>query len=291
MRYEGKIYRPWMESESLLIQVTTGCSNNNCTFCTMFKDKSFGKRSIEEIFIDIDRARRFYGPVESIFLIDGNVMALKTEFLLKIITKIHAVFPELKNLSLYGELNDLRRKTVEDLKALKKAGLSMVYAGLESGDAVVLQNIKKRMTPEQALAGMAHAKAAGIDVLVSIIFGLGGRTRSNAHIVETTKLLNLMEPEQIAPMALAVQPDSELEQEIHAGQFILPTPAQVLAEEKYLLENLGDFDTYYWGDHGNNLVPHKGRFPALKETFLTQITHAMVHHPAAKQDELVTYAW
>ena len=175
MRYEGKIYRPWMESESLLIQVTTGCSNNNCIFCTMFKDKKFRKRKIE--------------------------------------------------------------------------------------------------------------------VLLSFIFGLGGRERSKEHIVVTTKLLNLMEPEQIAPMALAVQPGSELEAEVQAGEFILPTPAQILDEEKYLLENLGDFDTFYWGDHGNNFVPQKGWLQSSRDTFLSRINQAIEHHPVAKQDELTTFAW
>lgn len=291
MRYEGQIYRPWMESESLLIQVTIGCSNNNCTFCTMFKEKKFRKRRIEEILSDIEMSRRIYPRVESLFLVDGNVMVLKTEFLLTVIDKITQTFPEIKHIALYSELNDLRRKSVAELKALKDAGVSMVYAGLESGDPLVLERIKKRMTPEQALEGMQRAKAAGIEVLLSFIFGLGGRDRSKEHIVKTTDLLNLMEPEQIAPMALAVQPGSELEAEVQTGVFILPTPAQVLDEEKYLLENLGDFDTYYWGDHGNNIVPQKGWLQPSRERFLSTVKEAIEYHPIAKQDELNALPW
>lgn len=246
MRYEGKIYRPWPETESLLIQVTTGCSNNGCTFCTMFKDKTFRKRRIEDIHADIEASRHLYPSVKSVFLIDGNVMVLKTEFLLSVVGKITETFPEVENIALYSELNDLRRKSVIDLKRLRDAGVTLVYAGLESGDPVVLERIRKRMTPEQALEGMKKAKAAGIEVLLSFILGLGGRERSREHIVETTKLLNRMKPEQIAPMALALQPGSELEAQAHAGDFVMPTTAQVLDEEKYLLENLGDFETYYW---------------------------------------------
>lgn len=280
-----------MESESLLIQVTIGCSNNNCTFCTMFKEKKFRKRRIEEILSDIEMSRRIYPRVESLFLVDGNVMVLKTEFLLTVIDKITQTFPEIKHIALYSELNDLRRKSVAELKALKDAGVSMVYAGLESGDPLVLERIKKRMTPEQALEGMQRAKAAGIEVLLSFIFGLGGRDRSKEHIVKTTDLLNLMEPEQIAPMALAVQPGSELEAEVQTGVFILPTPAQVLDEEKYLLENLGDFDTYYWGDHGNNIVPQKGWLQPSRERFLSTVKEAIEYHPIAKQDELNALPW
>lgn len=291
MRYEGKVYRPWIEADSLLIQVTTGCSNNNCTFCTMFKDKKFCKRKIEDIFEDIEMSRRFYYQVESIFLIDGNVMVLKTEFLMKVVNKIKDVFPEIKHIALYSELNDLRRKSVEELKALKESGVSKVYAGLESGDPVILEKIKKRMTPEQALEGMKKAKEAGIEVLLSFIFGLGGREHSREHIIETTKLLNLMKPEEIAPMALTLQPGSELESEVNNGEFILPTPAQILDEEKYLLENLNNFETFYWGDHGNNFVPQKGWLQSSRELFLSRINHAIKFDPVTKQDDLMTIAW
>lgn len=291
MRYEGRIYRPWIEADSQLIQVTTGCSNNNCTFCTMFKDKKFRKRKIDDIFTDIEMLRSFYPKVESIFLIDGNVMVLKTEFLLKVVNKIKATFPEIKNISLYSELNDLRRKSDEELKALKSAGINKVYAGLESGDPIVLEKIKKHMTPEQALEGMRKAKKADIDVLLSFIFGLGGRERSKEHIVETTKLLNLMKPEEIAPIALTVQPGSELEAEVQAGEFILPTPAQILDEEKYLLEHLGNFNTFYWGDHSNNIVPQKGWLKISRASFLSRVNSAIEYDPVVKQEELITFAW
>jgi radical SAM superfamily enzyme YgiQ (UPF0313 family) len=141
------------------------------------------------------------------------VLALKTAFLLKILNKITATFPECSKIALYAGFNDLRRKSVEDLKELKRAGITIAYTGLESGDPVILERIKKGLTPGQAEQGMAKAKAAGIDILVSIIFGIGGKERSREHIVETTRLLNIMKPEQIAPMALAIQPGTELEKE------------------------------------------------------------------------------
>lgn len=290
MTYEGKVYRPWMEANSLLIQVSIGCSNNNCTFCDMFTDKTFRKRKIEDIFADIDKARKLYPSVKSIFLIDGNVMVLKTEFLLQVVTKIKETFPELERLALYSEYNDFRRKTVDQLKQLKAAGVDMAYVGLESGDAVVLDKIKKKMSFEQAVEGAAKAKAAGIEVLASFIFGLGGKYRSKEHIEETVRLLNIIKPEQIAPMALAIQPGTELEREVNAGEFIQATPMQILEEEKYLLENM-DFETYYWGDHGNNISPMKGPFPQVQNMFLNQINTAIKTDPVTKKEILETFAW
>jgi len=291
MYYEGKIYRPWIEAGSLLIQTTIGCTHNKCTFCDMFREKRFRIRKIEEIFKDIDEARHIYPHIESIFLIDGNVLALKTAFLLKILEKITSTIPECNKISLYAGLNDLRRKSVEELTELKQAGLSMAYTGLESGDRVVLERIKKGLTPEQAQEGMAKAKAAGIEILVSIIFGIGGKDRSKEHITETTKLLNLMKPEELAPMALTIQPGTELANQVERGEFIQATPLQILEEEKYLLENMAGFDTMYWGDHGNNIVSSKGSMPGSRDLFLKKIDHAIAEHPVTERDVLLTSPW
>jgi len=291
MKYEGSVYRPWMEADSILLQVTIGCSNNNCTFCTMFQDKKFRKRDIEDVFKDIEDLSRVYPYAESIFLIDGNVMVLGSKYLIKVIKKIKETFPNMKNIALYSELNDLRRKTVEELKEIKEAGLDMAYIGLESGDSQVLENIQKGMSVDQALEGIKKAKEAGIRVLLSFIFGLGGKYRSKEHMVETTRLLNIMKPEEIAPMALAVQPGSVLEQEVNSGKFTLATPAQVLEEERYLLANLENFETFYWGDHGNNIVPQKGFFPKYKERFLKNIEKEIKTSPIVEKEILQTFAW
>ncbi|WP_026957362.1 B12-binding domain-containing radical SAM protein [Aliagarivorans taiwanensis] len=291
MRYEGKIYRPWTEAESVLIQVTLGCSINTCTFCNMFRDKRFTIRDLDDVFQDIEGLRQRYHRVESIFLIDGNVMAARTDCLVKVLNKITATFPEVQNISMYAGFNDLRRKSVEELIKIRQAGLNMVYAGLESGDREVLERIGKRMTPEHAIEGMARAKQAGIRVLASFIFGLGGRERSKQHIEATTALVNQLKPEEIAPMALAIQPGTELEREVEQGRFSLPSPLQILQEEQYLLENLQDFECYYWGDHGNNISPMRGMLPQARHAFLERINHEVATNPITQQQIIQTFSW
>ncbi|GGA76308.1 radical SAM protein [Neiella marina] len=290
MDYQGKIYRPWPEANSLLIQATLGCSNNQCTFCTMFDDKRFKVRDINEVFADIDEARAKYRHVESIFLIDGNVMAVRSELLLKLLNKLTSTFPELKNIALYAGYNDIRRKSIDDLKAFRKAGLSMVYTGLESGDPIVLEKIKKNLKREHVIEGAAMLKQAGIKMLASFIFGLGGKERSKEHIRATTDILNLTQPEEIAPMAIALQPGSELEREAQRGEFVLPSSLQVLEEEQYLLEHL-NFQTYYWGDHGNNISPMKGWLPMHQRAFLSKIEHEIANNPITQQNVIQTFAW
>ena len=94
MRYEGMIYRPPSEAYSLLLQVTIGCSHNKCRFCSMFKDKNFRVRGIEEIFRDIDECRMAYRYVDRVFLCDGDALCLATDKLLAILAYIGKKFPE-----------------------------------------------------------------------------------------------------------------------------------------------------------------------------------------------------
>jgi radical SAM superfamily enzyme YgiQ (UPF0313 family) len=218
-------------------------------------------------------------------------LALKIDFLLKVLHKVTSTFPECTKISVYAGLNDLRRKSVEELKQLKEAGLTKVYAGLESGDTETLALINKGLTPEQATEGMAHAKAAGIEVLLSIIFGIGGKIRSREHIIKTTNLLNVLQPEELAPMALTIQPGTILQQQVESGEFIQATPLQILEEEKYLLENIENFKMMYWGDHGNNIETLKGLLPPCREHFLKKIDEAIAHHPVTRQEILQTVPW
>ncbi len=292
MEYQGKIYRPWMEAESLLIQVTIGCSHNTCTFCTMFSDKRFSLRPIGDIFRDIEEAGYLYGhyDIRSVFLIDGNVLVVKTSTLLRIIEKIRECIPSCRRVAMYAAFNDLRRKSVEELRALREAGLDIVYAGLESGDADILQRVKKHLTAEQAMEGMAHAKEAGLPVHSSLIFGLGGKEKSQQHIEATAALLQKLRPEEISTLSLSVQPDSELEKEVQAGLFTQATPLQLLQEEKYLLEHI-DFPTLYWGDHGNNIVSKRGYLPEKQAEFIALVDDAIAHHPLSKSDSYHPSPW
>ncbi len=290
MEYEGKVYRPWMEADSFLLQVTYGCSHNSCTFCTMFDDKKFAVRPLAGIFRDIEKAARQYYGIRSIFLIDGNVLVVKTEILLQILEKIKECIPSCRRVAMYAAFNDLRRKSVEELRALREAGLDIVYVGLESGDPDILKRVKKHLTPKQAREGMAKAKEAGLPVHTSLIFGLGGREESEKHIHATAALLQQLKPEEISVLSLSVQPDSELEEEVLAGRFTQASPLQLLQEEKYLLEHI-DFQTLYWGDHANNLVSKRGYLPERQQEYIALLNDAIAHHPLSKSDTYHPRPW
>ena len=129
MRYEGNIFRPPSEAYSLLVQVTIGCTHNKCTFCSMYKDKKFRVRDLNEVLEDLAWARATYRKVERIFLCDGDALALTNAKLLPILNFIREQFPECQRVTVYARVTDILRKTDEELKALRAAGLTMVYVG------------------------------------------------------------------------------------------------------------------------------------------------------------------
>ena len=92
-------------------------------------------------------------------------------------------------------------------------------------------------------------------------------------------------------MVLTIQPGTVLKKQVESGEFIQATPLQILEEEKYLLENLEDFNMLYWGDHGNNIETLKGMLPSKKDFFLHKIDEAIAHHPITKKDVLQTSPW
>ena len=170
MRYEGTVYRPPSEARSLIVQVTIGCAHNKCTFCTMYKDKTFRIRKKEEVLEDFQMAYDAYGDrIRRIFLADGDALVVKTPDLLEILAFIRQRFPSAERVTSYGTPGDILRKSEEELKALAAAGLDMVYMGAESGDAVTLERIRKGVTREEVIEAGKKLRRCGIKSSITLI--------------------------------------------------------------------------------------------------------------------------
>ena len=232
MRYEGTVYRPPSEAGSLIIQLTIGCARNTCTFCNMYKDKSFRIRPLEEVVEDLDMARQYYSriAVRRIFLADGDALIVKTKDLLYILEKCHAYFPEVERISVYGAPKDILQKTPEELRQLKAAGLDMVYMGLESGDNAVLQDVKKGVTAEEMIEAGQKVRAAGMTLSMTVISGLGGKKRWQSHAKESARVISAIKPEYVGFLTLMIEPGTELYDQHNRGEFELLDPQEVLDE-------------------------------------------------------------
>ena len=276
MRYEGAVYRPPSEAGSLIIQLTIGCARNKCTFCAMFKDKQFRVRKLDEVVAELIDARQYYRDykVRRIFLADGDALIVKTEDLLYILDKIHELYPECERISAYGAPADVNMKTDEELAKLKAAGLDMIYMGAESGDDIVLRDVKKGVTSEEIATAGLKLKKAGMIVSITLISGLGGKERLKEHTINSAKLISIIKPEYVGFLTLMVEPGTELYNDYQAGKFQLLGPVEVMQELKIFIENVDSEGTVFRANHASNYVPLKGTFNKDNKKMLEQIEKA-----------------
>jgi radical SAM superfamily enzyme YgiQ (UPF0313 family) len=274
VRYEGQIYRPPCEANSLIIQVTIGCPWNRCTFCGMYKDKKARVRPLDEVLEDLEEARRFYRRVPSLFLADGNTISLPTSELLTLLERAHELFPELEHVGTYGGTRYINQKSVEELVTLREAGLSIVYLGLESGDGEVLRRVKKGVTPEEMIAAGQRLKEAGFPVSLYYLVALGGTERWREHAEGTARVVNAIGPDILRPRTLYIEEGTPLWHQRRRGDFVEASPREALQEVRRLLE-LIEVPLALVSDHITNYLPLYGRLPEDREKLLAALDRTL----------------
>ncbi len=278
MRYDSDLlYRPPGEWKSYLLQCTIGCSNNQCTFCGMYKEKKFRIRPTQDILEDIDMARAYYGPgLQRVFLMDGDAIIIKTEDLLRILRKLYDTFPALEKVTLYAGPRSTLSKTPEELKALHDAGLSRAYLGVESGSDAVLKFIHKGVNAQQMLQAGQRLVEAGIDLWVTIILGITGEGGDwREHILSTAQIINEMKPRHLSAMTFAPAKGTPLGDDVLAGRFKVYGPDHILEECRLLIQHLDVDPLHFTSNHASNYLPLKGSLPQDREKFLSLIDQAL----------------
>ncbi len=269
MRYEGSIYRPPSEARSYLLQCTIGCSHNKCSFCGSYKDKRYRVRDMAEIKADIQMAKKYYGDLEKVFLCDGDALVMETADLLEIIHDLYAAFKSLHHLGVYASPGSILDKSMEDLKALKEAGLTIAYLGVETGDPELLKSIRKGVTYDEMVKAGRKIREAGILLSVTVLLGLAGRSPQTVdHARNTAKILNEINPDFVGALTLMIVPKTELYRKVQRGEFELPNPFEVLDELRILIANMDVQGTEFRSNHASNYLAIKGRFPEDKARML-----------------------
>ncbi len=285
MRYEGSVYRPPSEAYSLIIQVTIGCAHNKCTFCSMFKDKRFRVRKVNEVLEDLDSARKHYRRVDRIFLADGDALVLQNKDLLVILDRIEKLFPECERVGIYGSPQDVLRKSQEELEELREHGIGIIYIGAESGSDKVLQEVNKGAVRAEIIEAVRRIEASDIPASVTFISGLAGKDGWEDHAVQSGTMISEMEPSYVGLLTLITEPGAEMHKEIKERRFQLLTPIEVLKETELLLENTNVSKTcVFRSNHASNYVSLKGDLPQDKERMLRQLRDAMNNADKLKDD-------
>lgn len=285
MRYEGTVYRPPSEAYSLIIQATIGCAHNKCTFCSMYKSKNFRIRSLEEIYQDLYMARNNYKIVKRIFLADGDALAIKTDDLKNILLKIEEIFPECERVGVYGAPKDIIRKSIDELKELKKFGLGIIYLGVESGSEVILKDIKKGAAREEIVEAGRRVKESGIKLSVTLISGIGGQNLWREHALESADVISKIDPDYLGLLTLMVEDGTELKRKVASGEVRLLSPKEVMLETKLLLENIHVSDCVFRSNHASNYVPLGGTLPKEKDEIIKTIDYVLNDYVSFKPEE------
>ena len=273
MKYEGMIFRPPSESDSMILQVTVGCSHNRCTFCGAYQGKRFRIKSFEEIKEDIDEVSSH--EIRRVFLADGDALSIPQKGLLRILSHLRARLKGLERVGIYANAKDILRKDVEELKALKDLGLGILYLGLESGDPEVLKRIKKNATVDQLIRAGKRVKESGISLSVTVILGIGGVERSQRHAAETGKVLSAMDPDYVGALSLMIVPGTPIEKEIETGNLVLPTPFGLIQELETMIKNCHFTHGFFASNHASNYLPLRIQMPEQKEEALKRIREVL----------------
>ena len=276
MHYEGPIYRPPSEADSLLVQATVGCPHNKCTFCMVYKNgPHFKIRDTREIKDDLREARELYGTtVSTLFFPAGNTIAMPTEALEEICRYARHLFPALKRITVYGSSPYIHRKGPQALKRLADAGLNRIHVGLESGDDAILKHIRKGTDRRQQIEAGQWVKAAGIELSLYVIMGIGGQERTHQHAVQTASALNAIDPHFIRLRTFLPKVNTPLLEEIRRGGFRVAGPHAILRETAELIGGL-EVTSRLASDHYTNYINLEGRLPDVKTDLLDRIQAAL----------------
>ena len=277
--YDMPLWRPPSEAQNLIIQATLGCSFNACTFCAMYKTKAYSAKPLDQVFADIDGAAQDWPPdspgARRVFLADGDALTLETDHFLAILQKLRATFPELARVSCYATPLNLNKKSHEELVALKAAGLTLVYLGLESGSDEILKRIHKGSASAMESA-LKRAIGAGLKVSATVILGLGGKALWREHIEQTAALINRQPPKFLSTLQLGLDADMEPRFKDafakRGAPFVWQDDAGVLDELEFLLEKLAPpRAVIFRTNHASNCLALAGTLPKDGPRLLDQV--------------------
>ena len=277
MHYEGDIIRPPSEADSILLQVTVGCSHNKCTFCPTYKNKRFKIKDDAIIEADLDFAARYCQRQTRLFFCDGDALIIPQKRLVAILQTIREKLPWVRRISSYANTKGIRMKTEEELTELKELGLTLLYMGLESGDDQTLAEIKKGADAARMIECGKKVKKLGMKLSITVLLGIAGDdpAKSLAHARATGEVLSAIDPDFVGALTIMVVPGTPLYEAQRRGEWHLPEPLEMLAELREMIAHTNLSSGLFYANHASNYLPIKARLPKDKAATLALIDQAL----------------
>jgi radical SAM superfamily enzyme YgiQ (UPF0313 family) len=275
MHYEGYCIRPPSEADSILLQVTLGCSHNRCTFCGSYRDKRFRIKDNETILSDIRFAAEHMQHEDRLFLMDGDALIIPQKRLLWILERIGDHLPRVKRVGAYANAKSVKLKSPEELTQLRERNLGILYYGVETGDDEIREAIHKGSTARASIEMGRRVKEAGIQLSVTVLLGIGGRDKSLRHARATGELLSAMDPDFVGALTVMLIPGTPLYQDYLSGGFELPDESGFLRELREMISHTNLTRGYFFSNHASNYLPIKAKLPSGKQKALDLIDAAL----------------
>lgn len=285
MHYTNGINRPPYESESAILQVTSGCSHNQCEFCTYYRDCGFKVSPLSEVREDLEELKRSRRKYKRVFLQGGDAFVLSYEKLMTIAEMIHEYLPECETIGSYARITSMSNKSVEQLKDLRRVGYNFLSVGTESGDDKLLKLMNKGYTSKDILEQCKKLDDADIDYAFMFLNGLGGKDYGMHHAHVSAQVYNQLHPKLVSVASLTLIPGTPLHQKAKEGKFVEATEIERLQEIKEFLSEL-KIEAMFAAVHVSITVPIMGKIPENKKKMLAQLQNAIDH---MKESDLRNY--
>ncbi|MCF8076025.1 MAG: radical SAM protein [Desulfotignum sp.] len=274
MKYTGPTYRPPYEANSLLLQVTAGCTHNKCTFCTMYKDIKFSIESLEQIEKDLKEAQAFCGDVKRVFLVNGDAFVLSANRLKPIAELIIQHFPNVEVITMYASINNIKSKTDKELEELRDLRINDLWIGTETGHEQTLEYLNKGFSLRDSYEQLERLNKAGVRHIDILIFGGAGKGKGIENAIANAKLINASKSLGVSITTMGAFGESRLAEDVEKGIFVPATELEVLEEQKKMIE-LIDVETIYLGIHGINTVTFDAQLPKDREKAIELVDTAI----------------
>ena len=298
------IIRPPSEWRSYFLPLTSGCSNNTCTFCNRWGEK-LQIRDLDDIKKEIDALALFmksgltmpeipsivYAVAQQwdgqgLFLLDSDALVYPFPKLKEALQYLNTKLPDIRRIASYATTQDILRRTDDELKELKELKLGILYIGLESGDDDILKRICKNVTSQQAIQAVKKVKAAGILTSVTVILGLGGKENSEKHALATAKVLSEMDPDYGGALTMTLVPGTPMYDDAASGKFKLITPFVSLTELLTIVKNANFTNCFFSSMHASNYFSVRGTLPQDKDKMIKALEKIIKQgDPAALRPE------
>jgi len=271
VRYEEPVFRPPSEAQSLILQLTVGCSWNRCTYCGMYRMKRYRVRPLDEVLAEVREVAPLAPDVRRVFLADGDALAAPPEVLEAVLVEIRTRLPGVTRVGIYGDSRSILAWGTEGLSRLRQLGLGIVYFGAESGDEQTLREVRKGATVARQLEACQVVRTAGLKLSLMVLLGLAGTAGSERHARATGLFLVAAAPTFGAALTVTPVPGTELGEAVRQGSLELPDQWGMVQELLWMLEDMAGYRGQFHANHASNYLPLTLRLPRDREPALARL--------------------